>query len=153
PQRPRSRFSQLCMLAEATPLIADREPVSHRTQPLFQRELSLLRGCTYHVGNPQCAKPGYRGAFFAYEVLSQESRHRQRRRFFELAPEFRESIRRLVRALLDASPVQSVFFYTDWQFGPTRATRGGVISESVFWQKHDTRQLRLNACYTIQRDG
>ena len=45
------------------------------------------------------------------------------------------------------------FFYTDWQFGPVRAFRGGVISESVFWQQHDTHQLRLNACYTIQPDG
>jgi len=134
-------------------LILDREPVSHRTRPLFQRELSRLRGCMYHIGSPQCARPDYQGAFFAYEVLSSESREHQRRRFFEVAPEFRDGFRRLVRTLLDASPVHSVFFYTDWQFGPRRASRGGVISESAFWQHHDTHQLRLNACYTIQPDG
>jgi hypothetical protein len=135
-------------------LVVDRQLVSHRTpQPLFKRELSHLRGCMYHIGNPQCAGSDYRGAFFAYEVLSSESRERQRRRFFEIAPEFREGFRRLLRMLLNASPVHSVFFYTDWQFGPTRAFRGGVISESAFRQQHDTHQLRLNACYTIQRDG
>jgi hypothetical protein len=134
-------------------LVADREVVSHRTRPLFRRELLRLRGCMYHVGNPQCARLGYQGAFFAYDVLSAESRNHQRRRFFEIAPEFRGGFRHLVRALLDASPVHSVFFYMDWQFGPTRAFRGGVISESAFWQQHDTHQLRLNACYTIQPDG
>ena len=134
-------------------LSIDREPVSHRTRPLFQRELSGLRGVMYHIGNPQCAQLDYHGAFFAYEVLSQESRHSQRRRFFEVAPEFREGFCRLVRKLLDASPVHSVFFYTDWQFGPTRSFRGGVISEHSFWNQHDTHQLKLNACYTIKSDG
>lgn len=134
-------------------LVADRELESHRTRPLFRRELLQLRGCMYHVGNPQCARPGYRGAFFAYDVLSSESRSRRRHRFFEIAPEFREGFCHLVRTLLDASPVHSVFFYTDWQFGPTRRTRGGVISESAFWRQHDAHQLKLNACYTIRADG
>ena len=134
-------------------LVADSELVSHRSRPLFRRELSGLRGCMYHIGNPQCDGPGYQGAFFACDVLSSESREHQRRRFFEVAPKFRDGFRRLVRTLLDASPVHSVFFYTDWQFGPRRAFRGGVISESSFWQQHDIHQLRLNACYTIQPDG
>jgi hypothetical protein len=135
-------------------LAADRELVSHRIpRPLFRRELSRLTGCMYHIGNPRCASPDYHGAFFAYDVLSPESRERQRRRFFEVAPQFRDSFCRLVHALLDASPVHSVFFYTDWQFGPRRPFRGGVISESVSWQQYDTHRLRLNACYTIHRDG
>ena len=107
----------------------------------------------YHLGNPKCANPDYKGFFFAYDLLSSDSRESRRRRFFEIAPEFREGFRRLVHALLGASPAHSVFFSTDWQFGPTRAFRGGVISESLFWQQHDTHQLRLNACYTIQPDG
>ena len=135
-------------------VIADREPVSHRSpRPLFQRELSQLRGCIYHVGNPQCRAPDYGGLYFAYEVLSAESRERRRQRFFDVASDFRDSFRRFIHTLLDMSPVHSVFFYTDWQFGPTRATRGGVISESAFWQQHDSHQLRLNACYTIQPDA
>lgn len=134
-------------------LLADRQPASHRTRPLFQRELSRLRGCMYHVGSPRCGEPGYQGAFFAYDVLSLESRERKRRRFFAVAPQFHDGFRRLVCTLLHASTAHSVFFYTDWQFGPTRATRGGVISESAFWQHHDTHQLRLNACYTIQPDA
>jgi hypothetical protein len=135
-------------------VVVDPEPVSHRRpRPLFQRELSQLRGCIYHVGNPQCKDLGYRGAFFAYDVLNTESRERLRRRFFEVRPEFREALRRLVHALLHASPVHSVFFYTDWQFGRARPTRGGVIWESAVWEMHDAHRLRLNACYTIQLDA
>jgi hypothetical protein len=134
-------------------VVAERKLVSHRTLPLFRRELSQLRGCMYHVGDPRCAKPDCNGFYFAYEVLSPESRERCKRRFFEIAVEFRQGFHRLVRTLLDASPAHSVFIYTDWQFGPTRTVRGGVILESVFWQQHDTHQLKLNACYTIQQDG
>lgn len=134
-------------------VVADRELVSHRTNPLFQRELSQLRGCMYHVGNPQCAEPGYNGFFFAYELLSLESRDQAMPRVLEVAKEFRESLGLLVRRLLDASPAHSVFFYTDWQFGPRRPVRGGTLLESVFWQRHDKHRLRLNACYTIQREG
>lgn len=65
----------------------------------------------YHIGSPQCAEPGYQGAFFAYDVLSSESREHQRRRFFEIAPMFRDGFRRIVRTLLDASPVHSVFLH------------------------------------------
>ena len=79
-------------------LVANRELVSHRPRPLFQRELSRLRGCMYHVGSPQCARLGYQGAFFAYEVLSAESRERQRRRVFEMAPKFREEFHRVASA-------------------------------------------------------
>jgi hypothetical protein len=131
-------------------VLADTEPVSHRgPRPLFRRELSGLRGCIYHIGNPYCRKRSYRGPYFAYEVLSPGSRERLRSRFFEVAPEFRDSFQKLLHLLLDASPVYSVFFTTDWQFGPARATRGGVLSESAFWKKHDRHQLKLDACYTI----
>ncbi|MES2708457.1 MAG: hypothetical protein V4726_17830 [Verrucomicrobiota bacterium] len=134
-------------------LATDRHPASHRPRPLFQRELSRLRGCMYHIGNPQCADPAYQGAFFAFDVLSSDSRERQRRRFFEIAPEFREGFCSLLRRLLEASPTHTVFLYTDWQFGPAQTTRGGLISESAFWHRHDTRQLRLNACYMIYPDA
>jgi hypothetical protein len=134
-------------------LIADSAPRSHRTLPLFRTELSRLHGCMYHVGNPQCSESDYQGAFFAYEVLTEESRHRQRNRYFEISPQFRDGFRRLILGLLDSSPAGSVFFYTDWQFGPKKPFRGGVVSESEFWREHDTHRLKLNGCYTIQKEG
>lgn len=135
-------------------LVADRELVSHRSpRPLFQRELSKLRGCMYHIGNPDCAKPGYDWTFYAYEVLSPTSREQQRNRFFEVGPEFYEGFRGLIRNLLEASPEHSVFFYTDWQFGPARTTRAGVISEADFWLQYESHLIKLNACYTILRDA
>jgi hypothetical protein len=123
---------------------------SHRGPgALFHRELSQLRGCMYHLGNPQCREPDYHGFFFAYELLSRDSRQRQRNRYFQVASEFRESFKSFVGLLLRASPARSVFFTTDWQFGPRRSVRGGTLSESEFWLRHDTRRLKLNACYTI----
>jgi hypothetical protein len=133
-------------------VVAETELISHRSRPLFQRELSRLQGCIYHVGNPDCRAPDYSGFYFAYEVLSVESREHLRNRFFEIAPEFQDSFRRFVHALLEASPAHSVFLYSDWQAGPSRASRYGTISESTFWQQHDAHQLKLNACYTLELD-
>ncbi|MEI7732176.1 MAG: hypothetical protein WCO56_21555 [Verrucomicrobiota bacterium] len=135
-------------------VVADTSLISHRSpRPLFSRELSQLTGCMYHIGNLDCRDPEQACAYFAYEVLSKESQERQCGRFFEVAPVYREAFRCMLHTLLVASPAHAVFFYTDWQFGPTRSTRGGVISESSFWERHDQHLLKLNACYTIQPNG
>lgn len=131
-------------------VVSDAEPLSHRPDPLFQRELRTLNGCTYHLGNPGADSATYAGAYFAYELLSSESRGRSRGRFFEVATEFRSALEYLIHALLRASPAGALVFFTDWQFGPKRATRGGVLSENEFWKMHDAHELKLNACYTIR---
>ncbi len=125
-------------------LISHREP-----RPLFQRELSQMAGCIYHIGNPSCRDSSRAGYYFAFEVLSEKSRESLRNRFFEVGSAFRVEFQAMMSALIKASPAHSVFFYSDWQFGPKRATRGGRISEARFWQAHDLHQLKLNACYTI----
>ena len=138
-------FPDLLFAVDAGPV-----PVSHRSpRPCFRRDLSSLIGCIYHLGNPECKLQGYDGMFLAYEVLSMESRHQRRHRFFQVAPRFDAHFRFLMRTLSEASPVHSLFFSTDWQFGPRRTTRGGVLPETEFWNRYDKHEIKLNAGYTI----
>lgn len=123
---------------------------SHRSpQPLFQSDFDELRGCIYHLGSPFCDDAGYRGPFFAYELLSECCRVGSPARFLEFAPEFLPGIKILLSLLLRASPVGLVIFTTDWQFGPHPARRYHRITERTFWQRHANRKLHLNALYAI----
>jgi len=133
-------------------IVTDTVPLSHRgPRPLFRRELVALVGCTYHVGNPGADSPAYHGPYFAYDVLSEKSQ--DLRRFFKVGARFRSAFKKLLRILIDASPTGAVFFFTDWQFGPSRVTRGGTLTEEEFWKRHDRHELKLNACYTISAAG
>jgi len=122
---------------------------SHRCPSLFQRDFDQLKGVLYHLGNSACKNSEYRGFFFAYELLSKESRGRTRGRFFEIDPKFRSDFHSIVKTLLAASPVKSIFLTTDWQFGPKKKTKGGEIMVDDFWKMHDAHQLKLNASYTV----
>jgi hypothetical protein len=120
---------------------------SHRSSPLFADELASLSGCMYHLGNPDCYP---NGLYFAYDLLSPASREFDDQTFFEINDLYRVQFRELLTALINASPVRSIFFYTDWQLGPEVTTRGGTLSESDFWRRHDEHLLKLNGCYTIK---
>lgn len=127
---------------------------SHRSpRPLFQSDFDQLRGCIYHLGNPACDDANYDGAFYAYELLSERCQDALPPRFMEFAPEVLPGIERLLRLLLEASPVGLVIFTTDWQFGPHPARRYRRITEVTFWQRHAKRKLRLNSLYPIRRNA
>jgi hypothetical protein len=124
--------------------------ISHRgPMPLFQADFDQLTGCIYHLGNPGCTTPEYAGMFFAYELIQDDEETVGCLRF---STSFVDSIRLLLRRLMDASPCGKIFFTTDWQFGPDRITRGGEILLTEFWTMHDAGDLRLNGCYTIIKD-
>jgi hypothetical protein len=133
-------------------IVTDTVPISHRgPRPLFRRELTALIGCTYHVGNPGADSPTYHGPYFAYDILSEKSQFPGR--FFEVDARFRSAFKKLLRTLIDASPDGAVFFFTDWQFGPSRATRGGTLTAEEFWKRHDRHELKLNGCYIVRAIG
>ena len=124
---------------------------SHRTlKPRFQLAFDCLAGSLYHLGSPQFAGSNT-GPFFAYEVLSEESRHAEPPSFLEFAPEHLESARELLAWLLKASPEGKLLFTSDWQFGPAPARRFDAVGLDEFWQLHDSQNLRLNAAYPIER--
>jgi hypothetical protein len=140
----------------ALPFAIRAEPqlVSHRSPPsLFQRDFDQLRGCIYHLGSPFCDDFGYKGAFFAYELLSKRCRDSLPHRFLEFAPEFLPGIFDVLGVLLAASPVRLVLFTTDWQGGPMAARRYRQITERTFWQRHKNKKLHLNPLYPISPNG
>ena len=126
---------------------------SHRSPtPLFQLDFDQLRGCIYHLGNPFCDDAGYKGPFFAYELLSKRCQATGRPGFLEFEPSIVPSLFDLVGLLLAASPVGLLIFTTDWQAGPHPARRYRRITECTFWNRHACKKLRLNALYPIRRN-
>jgi hypothetical protein len=126
---------------------------SHRSpEPRFQRDFDGLSGSLYHLGSPQFAGT-VSGPFFAYDVLSEASRHAEPPSFLEFAPEHVASAQALVAWLFDVSPEGRLLFTTDWQFGPKGARRFGALEPDEFWRLHSRRELLLNAAYPIARAG
>ncbi len=138
-------FSQLPFaIKSGRELKSDRRP-----SPLFQKEFDSLRGCIYHLGNPEL-KTRKTGTFFAAYLLSHRSVHASRSTFLEFRPEFIPSVGELLTSLLESSPVNRLLFTSDYQFGPKRPYRSPAVTLDEFWSLHDTRALRLNAAYPIQ---
>jgi len=123
---------------------------SHRHPSLFQPDFAQLSGCLYHLGNPEIANRES-GAFFAYDVLSEEMRGADPPTVLEFSAEHAASAQRLITWLLDASPVGEILFTSDWQFGPP-PQRFGSVTLPAFWALHAARKLSLNAAYRIGRD-
>jgi hypothetical protein len=127
---------------------SDVELISHRVpRALFREDLAALKGCIYHVGNPDLKTKTDAGIFFAYDLLS--DRCAERSMFLEFRPEFISAMRHMLKRLIDASPVHQILFTSDWQFGPERPYRSSVVTLDQFWSLHDTRKLQLNAAYPI----
>jgi len=126
---------------------------SHRSPaPRFQADFDALAGCLYHVGNPAFAGRGD-GPFFAYEVLSEASRHCDPRSFLEFDAVHLPSARSLLAWLVDQSPSGRLLFTSDWQFGPDGTVRAPPLDLAAFWALHDSRELSLNAAYPIVREA
>jgi hypothetical protein len=124
---------------------------SHRSpDPRFQRDFDELSGSLYHLGNPQFAGTNT-GAFLAYDVLSEASRHAEPTSFLEFAPEHRDSARKLLSWLLQISPEGRLLFTSDWQFGPEGSHRFPPTSLAEFWRLHNAHELQLNSAYPIER--
>ena len=142
-------------------LLADDRLVSHRApRPLFQPEFDLLHGCLYHLCNPD---RGYN----AYDLLSLSQPKKAHFRYwlddegitykgtlatqFTFLPEFRPSIQAILAELLKASPVGKLLFTSDYQFGPPVRRYKRPLTLEQFWERHDTRKLRMNALYRLYR--
>jgi hypothetical protein len=123
---------------------------SHRSpQPRFQDEFDRVSGIMYHLGNPSL-KDGSEGrCFFAYKLLSEESK-KVDADFLEFAPAFRAAAESMLAELIAGSPKEELIFTSDWQFGPDWTRREVAVTLSEFWKLHDSRRLLLNALYPIK---
>jgi hypothetical protein len=123
---------------------------SHRVPSRFQRDFDATASSMYHLGNPgQNTAPS--GAFTAYELLSSECHAQDPLVFLEFGQSHVQSFKELLLWLLDASPTGRLLFTSDYQFGPDGATRFGPVTPAEFWSLHDSRQLRMNALYSMSR--
>lgn len=124
--------------------------LSHRVPSRFQPDFDATTGSMYHLGNPgQNTAPS--GAFTAYELLSGECHAQDAPVFLEFGQSHVQGLKELLLWLLDASPAGRLLFTSDYQFGPDGATRFGPVSPAEFWNLHDSRQLRMNALYSMSR--
>jgi hypothetical protein len=121
---------------------------SHRVPSRFQRDFDATAGSMYHLGNPG-QNTASSGAFTAYELLSSECHAQDPPVFLEFGQSHVQSLKELLLWLLNASPTGRLLFTSDYQFGPDGATRFGPVSPTEFWNLHDSRQLRMNALYSM----
>ncbi|HTC87412.1 MAG TPA: hypothetical protein VK686_03880 [Bryobacteraceae bacterium] len=138
-------FSHLPFAIKGGKLLqSDRSP-----RPLFQQDFDALKGCIYHLGNPEL-KDREKALFFAADLLSDRSVHASRSTFLEFRPQFVPAVSELLASLMGSSPVNQLLFTSDYQFGPKRPHRSSPVTLSEFWSLHDSRKLRFNGAYPIR---
>ena len=123
---------------------AETPIVSHRG--LFYEEFKVLNGYIYHLGSPNM-RQRINGFFYAAELLDWGVSNSGALKFL---PEFAPEVRQLCTDLLKASPVQTILFSSDYQFGPKERRHERPLKHETFWRKHDAGELRLNARYIIR---
>lgn len=122
--------------------------ISHRVPSRFQGEFDARAGSLYHLGNPG-QNSGASGAFTAYQLLSNACLAEEPLSFLEFDQAHVASLKTLLLWLLESSPDGLLLFTSDYQFGPDGAARLGPITLDEFWLFHNSRQLRMNALYSI----
>jgi len=146
---------EICAVGQCEPIAfssedfaleAERTLQSHRS--LFENDLAALDGCIYHLGNKECET---RGFFFGGRLLSEN--HLEDSSILEFRPNVKPSVSALMSALYNATDTEYLLFLTDYQFGPENIARQSFPSLQAFWQAHDAKELRLNALYSIGKNG
>lgn len=131
-------------------VVADAKLKSHRSpHPRFQEDFDRVSGIMYHLGNPSLKDDRAGRCFFAYDLLSEESR-KVEADYLEFAPAFRPAAETMLAELIAGSPTEEVIFTSDWQFGPDWTKREPALSLTEFWRLHDSHRLLLNALYPIK---
>jgi hypothetical protein len=128
----------------------DAKLKSHRSpHSRFQEDFDHVSGIMYHLGNPSLKDESAGRCFFAYKLLSDESKEVEAE-FLELASPFRRAAEMMLVELIAQSPIGELIFTSDWQFGPDWTKREPALRLSEFWKLHDSRRLLLNALYPIK---
>lgn len=135
-------------------VVAEDRLISHRTpSPLFQADFDDLKGCIYHLGNPDLRDPDVSKCYTAFELLSKEH-NTEWWYWVHFAPEYAEGIRGIrgiLEQLLIASPSGTVLFTSDYQFALDAKRYKRPLTLERFWRLHDERKLKMNALYKLKR--
>ncbi len=122
-------------------LRSENKVISHRG--LFYEEFKELIGCIYHLGNPDMRDED--DWFFADQLVDWRTEDGR----LKFLPKFIPEVRQLLTDLLEASPIRALIFSSDYQFGPDARRYPRPLKHEMFWRKHDSEKLWLNARYFI----
>jgi hypothetical protein len=144
-------------------IIQEGKLVSHRG--LFYDFLIKQSGVIVHIGNPGLQYATYDG-FSAGQIIDwtfedgemvipqPESMHSSdlgsiQQSRFQFLKEYMEDINRILKIALKKSPLNRIYFLTDYQFGPENASQEVIYSVDNFWHLHDSRGLVFNTFYEM----
>ncbi|HEX9997960.1 MAG TPA: hypothetical protein VGB45_12525 [Abditibacterium sp.] len=123
-------------------LWAENEIISHRG--LFSDDLKELKGCIYHMGNPEMRDPNY-GGLWAGQLLNWMFDDN----YLQFQPEFADEVQMVLEKLINDSPCKKLLFLSDYQFGGRVRRYKRPLTLEKFREKHNLGKLRLNALYQL----
>jgi hypothetical protein len=124
-------------------IIEENQLKSHRG--LFYTFLKKQNGVIVHVGNPDFKKDK-EGEFFAGAIVDWNVNQQFMFRFLD---QYKRDIDTLLKIALDKSPIQKIYFLTDYQFGAGKENIEIIYTIKDFWKRHDTKGLRFNTLYEM----
>lgn len=145
-------------------IIEENKLKSHRG--LFYDFLLNQQGIIIHIGNPDL-KTDKEGGYFAGGIINwhfkdpyfdkkrkglksnRANRYANQRFNFQFRQEYREDINRILLSAISKSPINKIYFLTDYQFGPEAASFKTIDRLIKFWEEHDSSGLSLNTLYEI----
>ena len=144
-------------------IIEETHLVSHRA--LFSDFLASKNGIMLHLGNPDF-RYEKDGPFFGSELINWDFEPTQiqlpnfdlgetgagQSARFQFDSKYRKSLENLLSQIIQASPVGTGYFYTDYQFGEAQASFK-TTGIQQFWKEHDEIGLFRNKLYSIITPG
>lgn len=145
-------------------IIEENKLESHRG--LFYDLLQQQNGVIVHIGNP-IYKDDKDGGYFAGAIVDwdfkptevffpefdeddpTDNRGANQQFRFKFIDKYKPDIDKLLKIALDKSPIQKVFFLTDYQFGPENGKTEIIYTITDFWTQHDNEGLGLNTLYEM----
>jgi hypothetical protein len=146
-------------------IIVENKLISHRG--LFYDLLLTQNGIIIHIGNPDM-KQDIEAGFYAGKIIdwqfedtdleekikglksNEDNCYINQDFIFRFKVEYQGDIRRIMQSAIDSSPTNTIYFLTDYQFGPEKATIQTVDSLKMFWEQHDRDGLAWNSLYKIK---
>lgn len=129
---------------------------------LFHEFLSKEHGCMIHIGNPEFKNDEHDTIFggmlidWDFEPTDIVIPHVDDPNFganqqfqFQFLPEFKDQIDQLLNIALTNSPISKIYFLTDYQFGPDKASYERIFLISDLWELHDSNGLTWNTLYEL----
>jgi len=146
-------------------IIEENKLESHRG--LFYDFLKSQKGVMVHIGNPDF-KSDKGGGFFAGQIIDwnadlgeienpefdpeyEMSDKNDNRGFkFQFLNQYKKDVDRILKEALLNSPINKIYFLTDYQCGLKGRIEKFRFTIQDFWTKHNTEGLVFNTLYEIQ---